>query len=173
MQSDRQLKWENKTDYAQNADIVIVCDNVELPVNAGSILRLADAFGVREVIFCGNHPAIPGRKVNKVARNVIKALNIKTNAICVEQLHDLQSKGYELVAVEITQKSHNLRTSTFRKNSKCALIVGGEIRGISNEVLELCARAVHIPMKGQNLSMNLSSALAIALYEVSCQMEGC
>lgn len=172
MHGNEQVKWDKKRNSAPLADIIIVCDNVKLPVNAGSVLRLADAFGVKRVDFCGHHPNIRGRKVTKVARNVANYVHYRTGLTIDGCLQELIEDRYSVISTEICHQSKNIMQCDFAKLEKAAIVVGGEVSGISTAALTASDYCVHIPMHGHNLSMNLSNALAIALYELSKQMSG-
>jgi len=170
LNTEEQLSWSDYSSERKKNELVILCDSVELPANAGAILRLADAFAIKEVVFCGNAPSFKGRKLKKVSRDVLSAVQFRHCPDICEAIIDLKKNNYSLIALEITNLSKDISFTDFSQYKRLALIVGGEAKGISRDALEKSELSVHIPMKGQNLSMNLSNALAIALYEISKQI---
>ena len=76
-------------------------------------------------------------------------------------------KDFEKIALEITTESQKIEDLELNFNKKIALIIGSEISGISNELLEICNKTVHIEMFGKNSSMNVVQAASIALYEIT------
>ncbi len=85
----------------------------------------------------------------------------------LETIESYISKGYKPVALEITSDSVQLDQLKLTFDSKILLIIGNERHGISEMVLDAVQTKVHIPMFGNNSSMNVSQAAGIALYEFS------
>lgn len=161
--------------YSTNFDkhkfpIVLVCENVTNAPNVGSLFRTADAFGIEQLIFCGEQILL-GRKMTKTSRATEKSVNhvIKTNAS--EVVSDLKKKGYFIVSLEITSKSTALIEYVFPKNNPIALVIGDENFGVSQEILKQSDAVIHINMYGQNSSMNVVQATSIALYEITKQLK--
>lgn len=128
--------------------------------NIGMLFRIADAVGVRELIFV-DAPDIAGRKVRRVARHTVRSTPHQqlSRDVFFTHIDRLQP----LVALEITTTSRDLYTDELPAN--VTLVVGNEQNGIPAQVLAVCQQAVHIPMFGQNSSMNVATAAGIALYE--------
>jgi tRNA G18 (ribose-2'-O)-methylase SpoU len=164
-----QLNHYNTHFQSKTFPITVVCDNVANAPNLGSLFRICDAFGVKELILCGQHIPL-GRKMTKTSRATEKVVNYRSQENCVDIINELKNKNYFLVALEITSTSHSLSSFTFPTNQSLALIVGDENFGISEAVLKLCDAIVHIPMYGQNSSMNVVQATNIALYEITKQI---
>lgn len=133
----------------------ILLDSVEDAGNVGSILRLAEAFGCRRVYFTGERPSFSSSRLKSMSMGCAEYLNLTVN-FDPEFLQDL-------VAVEITDCSTSMFTEQLLLDD--VLVVGNERHGISQRVLDLCKKSVHIPMFGVKGSMNVANALAIALYE--------
>jgi tRNA G18 (ribose-2'-O)-methylase SpoU len=158
------------TNFKQNTfPIIVVCDNVTNAPNLGSLFRICDAFGVKELILCGSYIPI-GRKMTKTSRATEKVVNYKTQEHILDIVLEFKSNNHYLVALEITSSSASLHSFIFPKNQPIVLIVGDENFGISDHVLKLCDAIVHIPMYGQNSSMNVVQATNIALYEITKQL---
>ena len=81
----------------------------------------------------------------------------------------LKGEGFKLIGLEITNTSKALNETDFTKMEKIVLVVGAERTGISPDLLKITDETVHIPIFGQNSSMNVVNALAIALYEITSQ----
>lgn len=82
----------------------------------------------------------------------------------------LKEEGYEIMALEITENSTSIDMFNFSKLKNVALIVGEENVGVSKNILQLCNQQIHINMFGNNSSMNVAQATAIALYEITKQL---
>lgn len=149
--------------------VTLVCDNVTNAPNIGSLFRIADAFGVKKLIFCGRDIPL-GRRMTKTSRATEKAVDFKVNEDVIEVCKELQSNGYAIISVEITDASKPVHTFTFPKDQSIAIVVGDEILGVSEEVLRLSDNVIHINMFGQNSSMNVVQAANICLYEIVKQL---
>ncbi|WP_411768761.1 TrmH family RNA methyltransferase [Winogradskyella sp. A3E31] len=155
----------------QQFPIVLVCDAISNAANVGSLFRVADAFGVEKLIFCGDNFNL-GRRYKKTSRSTEKYVNygIENNSLHV--LEDLKKQGYMLIALEITESSQPISKLKITEQP-VALVVGNEITGISNNVLEFVDDTFHINMYGHNSSMNVTQATSVALYELTKQMGNC
>ena len=141
----------------------ILAAGLEVPENIGSVLRLADAVGCQGVVFINSNSDISHhqKRIQRTARNCDALVNweVWTPARFLESSDSFQP----LIALELTTDS----TSIFENAlpGKCALTIGSERYGIPPPLLAKCQQAVHIPMYGVNGSMNVTHALAVALFE--------
>lgn len=149
--------------------IILICDNVTNAPNIGSLFRIADAFGIEKVVFCGEHIHL-GRKMTKTSRATENYVNYEVVPSALEIAQTLKNKNYQLIALEITSESQSIHNYQLTSKQPLAIIIGDEIHGVSDELLELCDAVVHIEMYGNNSSMNVVQATSIALYEFTKQL---
>ncbi|MBN4084900.1 TrmH family RNA methyltransferase [Flavobacteriaceae bacterium AH-315-B10] len=164
-----QLTHYNTNFKKQSFPIILVCDNITNAPNIGSLFRIADAFGVDKIIFCGEQIPI-GRKMTKTSRATEKVVRFKISDSASEVVSALKKQDYTIISLEITNSSLPIHTFQFSKEKPIALIVGDENFGVSEEVLKLSNAIIHINMFGQNSSMNVVQATNIALYEITKQL---
>nr|WP_321235076.1 TrmH family RNA methyltransferase [uncultured Psychroserpens sp.] len=150
--------------------ITLVCENVTNAPNVGSLFRTADAFGVEQLVFCGEQIPL-GRKMTKTSRATEKSVNYEIRTDAFATVSELKKSGYFIIALEITTKSTALDAYQFPKNTPIALIIGDENFGVSEAILELCDAVIHVDMYGQNSSMNVVQATSISLYEITKQIK--
>ena len=159
-------------------DIILVLVDIRSTHNVGSLLRLADCFGILEVVFTGYtpYPKIPYDKrlphlAQKITNNIHKTalgaeanliLNIKPDTL--EALESLKARGFQIVALEQSPNSINL--PNFDLTKKTALLVGNEVTGLPIQILNACDKIIEIPQFGKKESLNVSTAAAIALYSL-------
>ena len=162
---------KKSTPSGKNREIAVVLDNLRSMYNVGSIFRTADAFGVHTVHLCGTTPAPVdrfGRKVGGIAKVALGGEESvsweywKGTKECVEEL---QKHGWQVVAVEQTERSVPL--GEFEAKEKTAYIFGAEVEGVTEELLEICDEIVEIPMRGAKESLNVSVTAGIVLHTVS------
>ena len=160
----RQLTHSEKAPIETAHDIVVIAESIHNPDNMGMIFRVCEAMGVKAIHFLHCSVELSNKKVGKAARNTERhvAHSIHHDLKILEQL---RSQGYQLLGLEITTTSEDLRNATFPKG-KYALVIGAERNGMSTEVLASIDRSIHIPMFGNNLSMNVVTAMSIGLFEL-------
>ncbi len=149
--------------------IVLLCDNINKAPNIGSLFRTSDAFGIEKLIFCGQNIPL-GKRMTKTSRSTEKVVRYEIHENALEIVNDLKSKGYYIVSLEITSESIPIHQGKFI-NKPMVLIIGDENHGISKSVLNLSDAVIHINMFGYNTSMNVVQATAVALYEITKQMD--
>lgn len=140
---------------------IIIGYNIKTPENIGNIIRLADNAGCKEVLFVTNNENIRSSRIKKTASSSYSSVNWN---FCKEA--ELKAKipsDYKWIAIETSSDSKNIYQVKLPK--KVALIVGNEITGIDSKLLDKCHEIVHVPLLGNNTSMNVSHALAVALFE--------
>ena len=138
-------------------DIVVFCDALESPANIGGVLRLADAFGVSQVIFFEGLNSLSTRS-KSVARGTQKIVNYSF-------LSDYQFDEREWFCLELTSSSIPLKQYKLKSN-KVGVIIGNENKGVRDLFLKrFCS--YHINMFGYNSSMNVINALSGALFHLT------
>jgi tRNA G18 (ribose-2'-O)-methylase SpoU len=143
--------------------LIVLCDGLSSPANIGSLFRICDAFGVEQILFYNGNIDFNSSRLKRTARDTHKSVNY---AICSDintTLKGLKSKGYDIIALEISAISIPLEKITLDKKG-VVLIIGNEQSGISEETLALTSKHMHIEMYGENSSMNVVQATGIALY---------
>ncbi|WP_458626293.1 TrmH family RNA methyltransferase [Winogradskyella sp. PC D3.3] len=164
-----QLTHYNSNFKKQKFPITIICDNVTNAPNIGSLFRIADAFGVEELIFCGSN--IPfGKRITKTSRSTEKYVNYRIEDAIEPQVETLKANNHYLIALEITETSQALSDFKLQTNQPIAIVLGDENFGISETILKQVDAIVHINMYGNNSSMNVAQATSIALYEITKQI---
>lgn len=164
-----QLNHYNSKFKKRNFPITVICENISNAPNIGSMFRIADAFGIENMIFCGNDIVI-GRKMTKTSRATEKYVNHEIRSSALSVITELKQKDYLIIALEITKNSTPINEIEFSINQPLALIVGDENFGIPQELLNLADEIIHIEMFGQNSSMNVVQATNIVLYEMTKQL---
>ena len=138
--------------------------------NIGSLLRISDALGVEELIFCGENSQL-GKRMKKTSRSTEKYVSYKEESDILQVVTSLKAKRYFIIVLEITDSSISLDDFILNTNQPIALIIGNENVGVSEDILKLAGEIVHIKMFGENTSMNVVQATSITLYELTKQLQ--
>ena len=147
--------------------ICYLAHDIDVPMNIGSLFRIADAMGVERIFLTGSSSTPPNSKIRKTSRSTEKYVDYSYYEDPFALIDELKRQGYLMVALEITTQSVDIRTVHFEKNQKICMIIGSENRGVSQELLDIADVTVHIPMLGKNSSMNVASACAVATFEIA------
>jgi tRNA (guanosine-2'-O-)-methyltransferase len=132
---------------------------VAYPVNVGSIFRIADALDASEVVLAGITPTPPNPTISRVGRS--KDLRVPWRYVerPEDALRDLQSQGFWIAALEITDLCHAYNAVDYPP--RVALVLGNEDHGVTRACLALCDTAIFVPMYGKGKSLNVHVSLAI------------
>tara|TARA_S200000501_G_scaffold365630_1_gene399328 strand:- start:135 stop:620 length:486 start_codon:yes stop_codon:yes gene_type:complete len=149
----------NKNDIS----IIIVLDNIRSLNNIGSIFRTSDAFNVDKIILCGICGKPPHREINKTALGATDFVKWCYYSDIKTPITKLISKGYEIISVEQTNKSIDLKK--YKPKNKVAYIFGNEVKGISDKTLDLSNFHIEIPQYGNKKSMNVTVCTGIVLWD--------
>jgi 23S rRNA (guanosine2251-2'-O)-methyltransferase len=152
---------------SEKSPFVIVLDNVRSQSNVGSIFRTADAFLTEAVYLCGITSQPPHREIQKTALGATESVPWKYYASTVEALSDLRLEGFKLVAIEQAEGSAELQDFPVEPGEKYALVLGHEVNGVSQEVVDLCDLCVEIPQFGTKHSFNVAISAGIVLWELN------
>ncbi len=163
-------------------NIVLIAHNLRSSHNVGSLLRTAEGLGIEQVHLTGYTPypisdsdtRLP-HLAQKIHKQIIKTslgaeetLNWKQETDVIDVINRLKADGYAVIAIEQTPTSTPL--TEYHPHKKVALVVGREVEGIEQEVLDICNGALEIPMFGQKESFNVVQAAAMALYHIKFRL---
>lgn len=128
------------------------------------MFRTADAFGVTKIFLAGYTACPPKPQIDKVSLGAEKWIPFETRKNLKYLIKKLKKQGVQIIALEKNDESIDIHKARF--GNKVALVVGNEVDGISEDILKLCDKIVHIPMYGKKESLNVSVAAGIAMYTI-------
>ena len=148
----------------------LIANDMADPLNVGSLFRLCDALGIEKLFLCGNTPVPPDTKINKTSRSTEKHVAYEHCKNATQLVSALKESGAVIVSLEITSSSLAIISDEFASaidnKQPIYLILGAENNGVSEALLSLSDVSAHIPMQGNNSSMNVIAAASIASYEI-------
>lgn len=145
--------------------LVMVLDNVRSLHNVGSVFRTADAFRLEGLYLCGITATPPSAEIHKTALGAEDSVAWHYVEDTAEAVRSLQKEGYIVLAVEQVEGSYKLDTFEFGTNQRYALVMGNEVKGVRQDVVDLCDGALEIPQFGTKHSMNVSVTAGIVMWE--------
>ncbi len=146
----------------------MILHNIRSAHNVGSVFRTSDAAGVHKIFLTGYTPSLtdPRGKIRKefvkVSLGAEQSVPFSTSKQLAPVLKKLKKEGYEIVAIEQSEKSKSL--FDFKPKNKIAVLLGNEVRGISPASLKYADHILEIPMRGKKESLNVSVAAGVALF---------
>jgi len=147
--------------------ICFLLDNFKTPMNVGSVFRVADALGVEKIYLSGTSPIPPNSKIKKASRSTEKYVPFEVVDDPLLLVTELKAADYTIIALEISTQSVDIRKLLVSSDERICLVLGSENIGIKPALLSATDKTVHISMKGENSSMNVAAACAIATFEIA------
>jgi len=162
----QELHRLNTEDFRNKEKISILfcADHIRSGHNIGSLFRIADAFAMEGILLSNYCVKPPHPEIEKTALGATQTVNWQHLENLIEELQAYQQKGYKLVGVEQTDQSKSLAKFEVDKNQKYILVLGHEINGISQEVLNILDYCIEIPQFGTKHSLNVSVAAGIVAW---------
>lgn len=151
---------------SEKKPIICVLDNVRSKHNVGSIFRTCDAFLVEELHLCGLTPLPPDKDITKTALGATGSVCWKHYKDTKQSILELKDKGYLIVCVEQTTESIDIYNFKNPKMRPIALVLGHEVCGIDDEIIEMCDVSIEIPQFGTKHSLNVSVAFGIVISKI-------
>ena len=145
-------------------DLTLILENVHDPHNVSAILRSCDAVGVLRVhaVYSIESPP-PGMFARQTSASAAKWVDVVRHDSMTACVTELREAGFQVLATALGQEARPLHAWDLTRS--VALVVGNEMRGVSEEALSLADGLVEIPMVGMVQSLNVSVASAVCLYE--------
>ncbi len=145
--------------------LIVVADNLRSLNNIGSLFRSADAFGIEKIYLCGICATPPNREIHKTALGAELTIQWEYVKECCDAIQSLKNLGYTIIVLEQVEGSVMLNQFTVDKSKKYAIVVGNEVNGVSQGVVNMCDTAIEIPQIGTKHSLNVSVAAGVILWD--------
>lgn len=155
---------------ADKNPIILVLDNIRSMNNVGSAFRTGDAFGIEGIYLCGITPKPPHREIHKTAIGATESVDWKYFETTKEAIETLKSNGYRIYSVEQVENSTSLFDLSIQTNEKSAIVVGNEVNGVDQEIIDLSDECIEIPQFGTKHSLNVSVCTGVVLWELVKQI---
>ena len=150
---------------ANKTPITIVLDNVRSALNVGSVFRTSDAFLIENIILCGITATPPNKEIRKAALGASDSVNWEFQENTIDSVTNLKNNGYHIMGIEQADKSSKLNDFTL-PNKPIAIIMGNEVKGVSQEVIDICDEVMEISQFGTKHSLNIAVTTGIVIWEL-------
>lgn len=150
--------------------LIIVLDNVRSLNNIGSVFRTSDAFVVEAVYLCGISSPPPNPEIHKTAlgaEDSVDWIYFEDTDKAVDKLH---ADGYKVFAIEQVQGSIMLDKIQLDRDLKYAVIMGNEVKGVQQHIVDKCDGCIEIPQYGTKHSLNVSVTASLVIWDFFKQL---
>ncbi len=149
--------------------LIVVLDDVRSMYNVGSVFRTSDAFRVSAIYLCGITATPPHAEIHKTALGAEDSVEWCYFKSTEDAVVHLKSEGWKVFAVEQTEGSTMLQNLNSliedNKESKYAIIMGNEVKGVKQNVVDMCDGCIEIPQFGTKHSLNVSTTAGIVIWD--------
>ena len=152
--------------------LTVILDDVRSLYNVGSLFRTADAFRVERIILCGI-TATPENslvEIHKTALGAEDSVEWIYSPDCLSIVKELNDNGYITVAVEQVEDSIKLDKLVVDNTKRYALVLGNEVKGVNQDVVDICKYSLEIPQYGTKHSLNVSVSAGLVIWEFAKQL---
>ena len=151
---------------ADKLPLVVVLDDIRSLHNIGSVFRTADAFRIECIYLCGITATPPNPEMHKTALGAEFTVDWKYVNNAVETVDNLRSEGYVVYSVEQAEGSIMLDELTLDRSKKYAVVMGNEVKGVQQEVIDHSDGCIEIPQYGTKHSLNVSVTAGIVIWDL-------
>ena len=155
---------------AEKTQLVVVLDHVRSLYNVGSVLRTADAFRLAGVCLCGITAVPPHPEIHKTALGAEDSVDWRYFKDTLDAIKWLKQAGFEVLAVEQCEGSTMLNNFQVEHGKRYAVVLGNEVKGVQQAVVDECNGCLEIPQYGTKHSMNVSVTAGIVIWELFKQL---
>ncbi|QIK53582.1 RNA methyltransferase [Dysgonomonas sp. HDW5B] len=150
--------------------LVVVLDNIRSLNNVGSVFRTSDAFLVEAIYLCGITATPPNPEIHKTALGAEHSVEWKYFEDTVNAVESLRENGYTVFAIEQVENSTMLDDLQLDSQKKYAIVMGNEVKGVQQAVVDACDGCIEIPQYGTKHSLNVSVTTGIVIWDFFKQL---
>ena len=143
----------------------MILDNVRSLNNVGSVFRTSDAFLVKAVYLCGITATPPHPEIHKTALGAEDSVEWHYFEDTNAAVDKLREEGYIVYAIEQVENSIILSDLQLNKDCKYAVVLGNEVKGVQQSVVDKCDQSVEIPQFGTKHSLNVSVTAGLVIWD--------
>jgi tRNA G18 (ribose-2'-O)-methylase SpoU len=152
-------------------EIIVILDNIRSGNNVGSVFRTSDALRLEAIYLCGITAQPPQRDIQKTALGATETVNWKYFEDTEKAVNTVKERGYKVLCIEQTSEAVLLNNFNPEKDKKYAIVLGNEVRGVQQKVIDQCDECIEIPQFGTKHSFNVSVTTGIVLWDLFAKLK--
>ena len=150
----------------EKTPLIVVLDNIRSLNNIGSVFRTSDAFLIEKIYLCGICATPPNKDIHKTALGATESVAWEYVADTLTLVEKLKNENIKVLAIEQVENSTKLNTFFPEKNQKYAIVMGNEVKGVQEAVVNAADLCIEIPQLGTKHSLNISVTTGIVLWDL-------
>lgn len=150
---------------ADKLPLVVVLDNVRSLHNVGSVFRTGDAFRVERIVLCGITATPPSAEIHKTALGAEDVVEWQYFESTMDAVEALRGEGYRIYSIELCEGSIALQDFAAASGERYAVVLGNEVKGVQQTVVDASDGAIEIPQFGTKHSLNVSVTAGMVIWE--------
>ena len=150
---------------ATKTPLILILDNIRSLNNIGSVFRTADAFLIEKIYLCGITATPPHKDIHKTALGATESVDWEYQKEAAELVKQLKDDNIKVYAIEQAEGALSLENFKITPNEKYAFVLGNEVNGVSQTVINKCSGVIEIPQEGTKHSLNIAVATGVVLWD--------
>lgn len=146
----------------------VILDNIRSFNNVGSVFRTSDCFAIEKLYLCGITACPPHREIHKTAIGATESVEWEQQDDTLSLVQNLQDDGWKVYAIEQTE--YAVMLDDFVPQGKLAIVMGNEVDGVQQAVIDQCDGVIEVPQEGTKHSLNISVCTGVVLWDLSRKM---
>lgn len=146
--------------------LTVVLDNIRSMNNIGSVFRTSDALLIEKIYLCGITAKPPHKDIHKTALGATESVEWEYSKDTIRVVQKLKSEAYNVFAIEQAEDSLSLNDFNPNPADKIAVVLGNEVKGVDQEVVNNCNGCIELPQYGTKHSLNISVCAGIVLWDI-------
>ena len=155
---------------SERLPVRLVLDNIRSGQNVGACFRSGDAFRIHGLDLCGITCHPPHRDILKSALGASDHVPWTAHENTLDAVFALKKAGWKVAALEQAPNSLSLHEWMPSTKDRWAVVLGNEVRGVSEEVLVACDEVIEMPQYGVKQSINVSVCAGVALWQAALHL---
>lgn len=156
---------------ADKTPLIIVLDNIRSLNNIGSVFRTSDAFLIKKIYLCGITATPPHKDIHKTALGSTETVDWEYAEHTIDVVKTLQADNVKVCAIEQAENATMLNDFKVEKDQTYALILGNEVKGVSQDVVSKSNYVIEIPQFGTKHSLNISVSCGVVIWDLFSKMK--
>lgn len=156
---------------SQKTPLIVVLDNIRSLNNIGSVFRTSDAFAIEKIYLCGITAVPPNKEIHKTALGATESVAWEYVEDTLTLVKKLKVDGIVTAAIEQAENSVKLQDFSVLADKKYAIVMGNEVKGVQQEVVDACNYCIEIPQFGTKHSLNISVTTGVVIWDLMKQFQ--
>lgn len=163
--SELKRKTVEEAIAAKRIPLILILDNIRSLNNIGSVFRTADAFLIEKIYLCGITATPPHKDIQKTALGATASVDWEYVEEAKALVALLRQQGVEVWAIEQTEGATLLEKYRPHSSNKTAFILGNEVKGVQQSVIDEAGRVIEIPQEGAKHSLNVAVTAGVVCWD--------